>query len=501
VNDAARILDSALAQPLGEDIMISRYFEDIDERNLTEQVQACLNEYRDSIRRQVIEEGRIDILITEVLGYSLMDFHEDMLMAQDNPIKVGEYNWAMILGYRGSGKSTVSTVARAIFEILRNPNIRILIASNTGLQAEVFLREIKAHFEQNQKFIDIFGSWVGDKWDSKEIVVKTRTAVLRESTVTCIGVFGATASRHYDLILGDDLVDEENSRTPGQREKLRIWFYKSLLPTLIHGGRIMLAGTLWNPSDLNNYIMKNTPGLVACIVKALDEKWPGGTPWPEQAGVDHFLALRKTMGVPEFESQFQMNTSAMEGKIFSYEMFHWYDKLPEGVELRKYQGVDLAISQSTVADFFAHATIGVDPASNKKYVLDVFGLKAQFGKQTDTIRHHYYLHDPIVTAIEANAYQAAQIHQIKALDPELRVLPVFTMKDKVTRAMKLAARCNAAEVLFRKDQVELIQQLLEMPDGNNDDLFDALDIAVTAATTGIRKKRDKEFGLIGGGRP
>jgi len=494
-SSAAIQLEEVVKSAQFSDVMVSRYFEEIDDRNLLEQTQAVVNEYRSSIRRAVIEENRIDVLETEVLGYELQPFHEEMLMAQEAPVKVGEYSWAMILGYRGSGKSTTSTVGRVIYEILRNPDIRILVCSNTGLQAEVFLREIKAHFENNQRLIEIFGNWKGDKWDSKEITVNARRAVLRESTVTCIGVGGATASRHYDLVIADDLVDEENSRTAMQREKLRIWFFKSLLPTLIEGGRIFISGTLWNPNDLHNYIIKNTPGLKPCIVKALDDTRPGGTPWPEKAGVEHFLALRRTMGVPEFESQYQMNTSAMEGKIFAYEMFHWYEKLPEG-ELRYYQGVDLAISQTTAADFFAHATIAVCPTTNKKYVVEVFQTKATFHKQTDIIRQKFYQYDPIIVGIESNAYQAAQIQNIKQDDNEVRVRAMNTHKDKTTRGMKLAARCQAAEIYFSKDQVELIEQMLKLPDGDHDDLFDAVDLAITIATVGVRKKRSREIGLI-----
>ena len=49
--------------------------------------------------------------------------------------------------------ATLGRLTRGLFEILRNPNIRILIASNTQLQAEVFLREIKFHLALNEKLI------------------------------------------------------------------------------------------------------------------------------------------------------------------------------------------------------------------------------------------------------------------------------------------------------------------------------------------------------------
>jgi hypothetical protein len=128
------------------------------------------------------------------------------------------------LAPRGFGKSTILTITRAVYEILRNPNVRILIAANTQLQAEVFLREIKAHFERNERLREYFGNFVSeDKWDTREIVVAPRTSTAKESTITCVGVGGPVASRDYDLIIADDLVDEENARTETQRERVRTW--------------------------------------------------------------------------------------------------------------------------------------------------------------------------------------------------------------------------------------------------------------------------------------
>ena len=53
--------------------------------------------------------------------------------------------------------------------------------------------------------------------DTREIVVAPRRSTAKESTITCVSVTGPVASRHYDLIIADDIVDEENSRTELQR--------------------------------------------------------------------------------------------------------------------------------------------------------------------------------------------------------------------------------------------------------------------------------------------
>ena len=489
--EAQGLLDDKLGSVKTTDVnprVVDQYFESIDEKILAEQVQGALNEYCSIIRRKVLEEDRIDVLAEEVLGYDLEEHHSEILASQQAPIDGRQ----MTLAFRGAGKSTVGTVARTIFEILKNPNIRILIGSNTQLQAEIFLREIKAHFESNDKLKQIFGEYVGPKWDAREIVVKGRTKQYRESTVTCIGVGGPTASRHYDLLILDDLVDEENSRTELQRERLQIWYYKSLMPTLLSGGRILLLGTRWHPKDLYGYIIKNTPLIRVLIIPAIRES--GVSAWPSEWPIDKLLRIKAEVGVPIFETQYQMNTNAMEGKIFSFDSFFWYENLPQN--LIRFQGCDLAISKNVTSDFFSFCTIGLDPNTGKIYVVDIHRGRKTFREQEEYIQKQIFRHDPIKVGIEANQYQAALVGSVQEKFGKGKILGVYTQKDKVTRAMKLAAKCENEDILFHKSQMNLIEELMAMPEGEHDDMFDALDIAYTACKQGVRKKRANEPGLM-----
>ena len=97
------------------------------------------------LKRLVCDDDRIDVLGSLVLGYDLRPFHVDMLAYQS------ARHASLHLAPRGFGKSTVLNITRCIHEVLRDPNTRILIVSNTQLQAEVFLREVKHHFEHNAR--------------------------------------------------------------------------------------------------------------------------------------------------------------------------------------------------------------------------------------------------------------------------------------------------------------------------------------------------------------
>ena len=164
------------------------------------------------------------------------------------------------LAPRGHGKSTVGDVDFCITTILRNPNIRIMIGSKTQTQAEAFLKEIRSHFEQNEELIRVFGDWKTGKtnvWNDREFTVNKRTTIKKEATVTALGASGAVISKHFDIIIGDDLVGLENARTERQRSNLKEWFYSSLVPTLEPDGQLHILGTRYNPLDLYEDLIKS----------------------------------------------------------------------------------------------------------------------------------------------------------------------------------------------------------------------------------------------------
>lgn len=473
-----------------DDENLDSYFKNMEIKQLMQQVQGALNEHAEIIKQRVLEEKDIQIFCEEVLGYQLEPHHLAILKSQQ---AVGESEKQLTLAFRGCGKSTIGTVARICFEIVKNPNLRILLVSNTQIQAEIFAREIKDHFEANQDLINIFGNFVGKKWDAKEIIVAPRTKNWKESTLSCIGVGGPTASRHYDLVVCDDIVDEENSRTSAQREKLRIWFYKALIPTLEPHARLFISGTCYNPGDIYS-VLRIEDGIQLCIVPAINED--GESSWPDKFSIDYLLRIRSEMGIPIFETQFQMNCDAMEGKIFSFDSFVFYDELPAAHII--YQGCDLAIGQKDGNDYFAHATIAVDQ-KGLAYVVDIFQDRLTFKKQTSTIVKKVFVHDALKVGIESNAYQAAQLQEVQEHIGKKRAIPIFTLKDKTTRGMKLAAVCENGRLLFKKGdskQMDLIEQLIKMPSGDHDDMFDALDIAYTTYAKGTKRKREHEPGVI-----
>jgi len=472
------------------------------------------------LRDQIIKHSRIDLLMTECLDYKVIDFH--LLMwhhRNNNYFKLGNQRMHLALAPRNTGKSVTLTQASIILDIVQNPNIRILIASKTNANSESFLQEIKNKM-LSTKFKEVFGDYKGELWNTAEINVLPRTADHKEKTVETVGIGTAIASRHYDKIYADDLVDEDNSTTQGQREKIENWYLKVLYPVLMADGELSNIGTRYHPEDLNGtliekfFVVRNKRGK---IVKKLYIRVPALirkknhrsfkkkvdkylSIWPEIWSVKTLFAMRKALGSISFNSQYQNDVKAMKGKIFKIDWFRTYST-NDNINFKDliiYQGCDLAISQKATADKFAHVTIGVNRRTGKIYVLDYFNGIVHYNKQKEILFEKYNQFDPIKAGVEINGYQQALYQDMRA-NPKtsgMRIVPIFTDKDKTVRAWKMSAYFERGDVLLKEGMNELRDQLIKMPDGRYKDLFDALDIAIQLAFGTGQIVRQTEPGVI-----
>jgi phage terminase large subunit-like protein len=480
-------------------------------------------------RKLILEERRLDVL-ARVLGYDVLPFHALLIRAK----RAMRGPWRGFLAPRGFGKSTILTVVDSVALPLWHPNVRILIASRVKDQAKDILSEVQGCFE-NEEFVDLFGDLRGDKWGTGEATVSSRTKKYKEPTWLAAGADGPVTSKHFDHVKADDLVDEKNSRTETERDRIHTFFYKTLVPTLIirrpdgTPGELDLIGTRYHPDDLYSRAMDQRSGdrkfagnlceIPALVDPGTGERDPSGVSvCPEMAPTEDLRGMRVSMGSAHFDSQFQQNTDRMKGDIFKDEYFRHYEddphELVERCELKVWAAQDLAVAESEQQCEYADAVIGVDdrdPSAVLVYLLDRFHKRIPYAQQISRVKYVFEEWDPIRLGVEANALQK---HRIDAtyrdveiveffadLGVELkgRVVPILTHKDKVTRAWKLAARYEAGRVLHRKNvHRDVEDQLAAFPNGNLDDMFDALDLAVTLGCVNRAKRRRKRrVGVFG----
>lgn len=474
---------------------------------------------KDKIIKEIILTADFETAYYTVCKYitcrSLQPLHASIIH------NVSDNQASMDLAPRGHGKSTIGDVDFCITKVLRNPDIRIMIGSKTQTQASAFLKEIRTHFEQNVNLIRIFGDWKKSRdnvWNDKEFTVNRRTVIKKEATVSALGASGAVVSKHFDIIIGDDLVGFENARTEAQRKVLKEWFYSSLYPTLEPDGEIHILGTRYSPMDLYEDLIKSKNYKVnvqqAITVKDGQEY----SLWESKFSLEKLRSIREEAGLIIFNMQYQNNTELAKGKIFKYKYFKHFEEydidydlnrvrvkvldsqgVPYWIPVRIYMGADLAISEDETSnnDYFVLTVIGVDKNKNV-YVLDYLKERLTFNAQLNAILDYGKNKFPMVERIgvETVQYQKSLAQEIRRLSL-LPVINIQTSKDKVTRAMRRSALFENGKVWFRIGMNDLEECLLLFPEVDHDDLFDGLDFALTVADQGnsVRVLNREDFNI------
>lgn len=493
-------------------------------------------ELKTLLKHEIKVNCRVDLLATEVLGYSLEDFHMQIILFYIQVMS--ERGEGLVEAPRGFGKSTIGTTTFAIFLVLINPNIRILITSSTASKAEGFLQEIKAHFEYNEVLREIFGDYVNQKgWTSNMIHVRPRTLIAKEGTISAFGQSGQVVSKHYDVILNDDPVNEDTARTRLRRDKLKDWIYTSLFPTLMPEGFMVTTGTRYHPEDFFGHMEevaksissnKKSSGQKDSITKPLrilklkaiiDEgKSTERSLWESRFPLEKLKELKRKMGSIRFGGQMQQETDLMKGKIIKEKDIQWFkrEKLNTS-RLQIYMGVDLAAGRKDTNDKFALVTKGYDPFTNKAYTLDIVHGQFSFREQVTlalwkagksireieavtgyrnlSVKHLeeiIALNMPeearkfalkqwpqvIRIGIEAVSYQTVLPDELITMWATMPIVKVKALKDKPTRITKYSPRFeNELEYLPEDGSADILKdELIAFPDGDFDDLADAHEI-------------------------
>lgn len=459
-----------------------------------EALRATRHLYDDMVRSLVLRDRRLDILLYEI-GYRYDAIHDLLYKNQESSIS------CLDLCPRGTGKSTVGTIGSAALELICDRNKRILISSETVTQAQNFLDELKKILE-HPRVIELFGPFKGRIWHENAIEILGQTDSRKEKSVMVTGVDGSVTGNHFDIIYCDDLVSLKNSRTEAQREKVKQWFYTTLMPCVINQyTKIRIRGTRYHPDDLYDHLMYHDPKFKNStnIIPALNEE--GESNIPDTYTTQFLLEQKESMGSIYFESQYNQNPSGIQGDIFDEVFFRYTKDFPDDLVI--FTGVDLAIGLKDQNDKFAVVTVGIDKKSLKIYILNHYAGKLTTVEQNNKIKEIFDKYNPIMVGIESNAFQAAKLQELKN-NPEwadIRAVPLFTQKDKVTRAQLLSVRFERGEIYFHKSDKDgdLVEQLLSFPNGRYDDLFDALDFAINTAFRKKKKnnKKRREPGLLG----
>lgn len=410
----------------------------------------------------------------------------------------------LILAPRGHFKTSLDE-ADIIQWILLDPNIRILIMSGKASVAEAMMTNVKGHFQTNEKLRALFPELCppeGKEFGNlSEFICPGRTKVIKEPTVLISSGASVKAGLHFDVIKGDDMVNEINTLTKEQILKvIMLWNYA--MPLVEPYGYLDLIGTNYDDSDLYQWAIENKPKL----------KWYKVAAWtPKQAFKTAFKAgsVKKItedmvdLLFPErftfewlnnqrladeyiFNCQYLLDPTPTDTALFTEEMILRHT-IPHGHIPRSgtvFQVWDTASTQNNHSDFSACAT-GLYDAQGRLFVLDV-----AFGKWSPTELINMIIGQAIkwrpscIGIEEANGSRMLQ----PALDLISRQmgLSLYIEWQKTSPNKHKYDTVAGLQPLFKDDKIylsaamnketrtELMKQFIKYPKTSHDDIPDAV---------------------------
>ena len=287
-------------------------------------------------------------------------------------------------------KSTIITFAGVIQEILCDPDLTVAIFSHTRPIAKAFLVQIKRELESNEYLKDLFPDVLwrapareAPKWSENEGIVVRRASNPKEASVEAHGlVDGQPTSRHYGLLVYDDVVTVESVGSPEQIKKTTDRWELSDNLGRAEGVRKWHCGTRYHFGDTYGIILERGV-LKPRIHPATDDGTLDGRPvllsparWEEIKS-----AQRSTVS-----AQMLLDPRAGNVAVFRAEWLKGYEVRPAALNV--YILCDPSKGSGARSDRTAIAVIGIDVAGNK-YLLDGVRHRMKLSERYDFLKRLY----------------------------------------------------------------------------------------------------------------
>jgi len=218
--------------------------------------------------------------MSDYAKYLLLDFEEFRKLFPPSDPAVGEYvtepfhrRWfnmiedavadggkVQILSPPRHGKSEL-LLHYVVWQIVRNPNIRIMWVSLNEETAEETTSAVKEILE-DEEFIRWFlppgETFVGKPWAADRFKVGNRRKGIKGLTLVAIGRQGGTLSKDVDLLILDDIEDAKSTATAEGRAGTRRWFNVSIMSRKMGHTALVKIGSRQHPDDLDHHLIEST---------------------------------------------------------------------------------------------------------------------------------------------------------------------------------------------------------------------------------------------------
>lgn len=372
-------------------------------------------------------------------------------------------------------KSSMITLAYPLWLIFQDPDLNILIISNTKELAEKFGIDIR---ELITKFGSYFNVYLSDvKHSSTHLMFCDKNGKLYNGSIRLTGASGSITGQDADyLIVDDPYKGEEDEFTPTALQKKIDWFLRIVIQRLEPHTKLLILHTRWHSRDLIGYIQDNLKEDFKFITYPAILK--DNTPlWPEQYTIEELYNKLKTVKERLFSAIWQQKPLDETSDFFDIDLLK-YESLQSDEEIvHKIRIWDIQSSDSLKADFTVGSLL-VRTNKDRIGVTDV--IRGQFGNDTkkkiqDTAKTDGY---DVIILIETGV-AAAGDHLYQEWKQQLRGYRVHrakAIKSKPDRATPLKNSILDSEFFLDLNDKKVIEainnEMKAFPDGVHDDIVD-----------------------------
>jgi len=390
---------------------------------------------------------------------------------------------------RGIFKTTIGTVSRSIQILIKEPDARILIFSETYSQSKAFLSEIKQHLEGNNELIGLYGAFKKDPgWKEEAITIRQKKAKHKEGSIMTGGVDVVRTGFHYDYIIVDDPHSQKNTATRDQIKKVKASF-KLLLPMLEPKGEIIVIGTRWHDSDLSSMLLEDE-SFISRVKKA---EWEEDSIkhyyFPKRLTPAFLVQMKKDLGPYIFSCQYNNDPVDDENAEFKKSWFKTYSEEEiSKLYLNTFITIDPAPGKEKSnnatdngGDFIGVIVNSVD-IQNNWYLRKMEKFRMESPGMIEKIFELNRLWHPLKIGIESEKYTLVFkpfFDQECKKRNEFPPIESMTMKvsNKEMRIKGLQPRYAAGQIYHNKEdngRFDLEDEATRFPKGKYDDLLDSL---------------------------
>lgn len=412
---------------------------------------------------------------------------------------------------RGEAKSTLVTLIFVLWCVLTNRRRFVPIITDAFEQAVAMLEAIKAELTANPRLRQDFPAGFGEGRTWKEgVIVTTNNARIQ--------AFGSgkrmRGLRHGpyrpDLTIGDDLENDENVRSPEQREKLEGWLTRSVLSlgAADDSMDVVVIGTILHYDSVLARLLRN-PLWEGRVFRALIE-WPSRMDlwerweevlrndgeeladafyrerawvmdvgavisWPAARSLVGLMKKRVRDGRAAFDSEQQNDPINTEHALFG--KIQYWSLLPPN--LTYFGAVDPSLGRlGNARDPSAILVGGMDRDAGILYVMEALIAKRVPDLIIEEVIRLQRQHHCVAWAVEAVQFQ--EFFRTELLKRSVQqgvpvsARAVIPITDKMLRIEALQPFVADGRIRFHASQIVLLQQLRHYPMDAHDDGPDAL---------------------------